>query len=424
MKFEIKHALKFIKHEEYNKAFKEAEEQLEVLKSGKGAGNDFLGWLELPNSMSLEDIKDLESTANKLRKLDAVVVIGIGGSYLGARAVISSLTPNFSKNKPEILFAGHNLNGNYHTELIEYLKDKDFGIIVISKSGTTTEPAIAFRLLYTEIKKRFAKDIVKERIVVITDANKGALRTLCNNEGFKNFIIPDNVGGRFSVLTPVGLLPIAVAGFDISKLINGASEAKDLCWNKSSENPALQYATIRNVLYSKNYKTELLVNYNQSLNYIAEWWKQLYGESEGKENKGIFPASASFTTDLHSLGQYIQQGERNIFETVLYVDDEQNAPIINLDKDNQDKLNYLAGKNMEFVNRKAFEGTLLAHTDGNVPNIIIEIEKINEKSIGFILYFFEIACAISGYMLGVNPFDQPGVEDYKRNMFRLLGKKV
>lgn len=423
MKIDLTNAIKFTGEKAYNKSFEYAKMHLESLNTGQGAGNDFLGWINLPQSLSEEDIDDINLTADSLRKLDAVVIIGIGGSYLGSKAVIESLSPSFDREKPEILFAGHNLNGTYHNELIEYLKDKEFGIIVISKSGTTTEPAIAFRLLYSEMKKRFDKETIRERIVAITDAEKGALRTLADKEGFKDFIIADNVGGRFSVLTPVGLLPIAVAGFDISSLLRGASIAQDICLEQSEQNPALQYAAIRNILYVTGHKTELMVNYNLKLNYIAEWWKQLYGESEGKEHKGIFPASVSFTTDLHSLGQYIQQGERTLFETVLYVNDNTDAPVIPEDQDNLDKLNYLSGKDMEFVNRKAFEGTLLAHTDGQVPNIIIELESIDEYSIGYLLYFFELACGISGYMLGVNPFDQPGVEDYKRNMFELLGKK-
>ncbi len=422
MKIDLKNAIQFTGDKAYKKSCDYAMMQLETLNSGKGAGNDFLGWINLPQSYTEDDIEEINLTAKSMQELDAVVVIGIGGSYLGSKAVIESLTSPFKKNKPEILFAGHNLNGSYHAELLNYLKDKEFGIVVISKSGTTTEPAIAFRLLYAEMKKRFDKETIRKRIIAITDAEKGALRILSDKENFKDFIIPDNIGGRFSVLTPVGLLPIAIAGFDIAEILRGASVAQDICLEMSPDNPAIKYAAIRNILYVTGHKTELLVNYNQQLNYIAEWWKQLYGESEGKENKGIFPASVSFTTDLHSLGQYIQQGERNLFETVIFVSDDSDAPNIPTDDENLDKLNYLAGKNMEFVNRKAFEGTLMAHTDGKVPNIIIEIDRIDEYTIGFLLYFFEIACGISGYMLGVNPFDQPGVEDYKRNMFKLLGK--
>ena len=422
MKIDITNALKFTGEKAYAKSFDYALMQMETLNSGTGAGKEFLGWINLPQSLSEEDIEEINITAEIFQKLDAVIIIGIGGSYLGAKAVIESLSGSFDREAPEIIFAGHNLSGEYHSELIEHLKNKEFGLVVISKSGTTTEPAIAFRLLYSEMKKRFDKETIRQRIVAITDAEKGALRTLADKEGFKDFIIPDNVGGRFSVLTPVGLLPIAIAGFDISELLRGASIAQDICLEKNSENLALKYAAIRNILYVAGYKSELMVNYNLKLNYIAEWWKQLYGESEGKENKGIFPASVSFTTDLHSLGQYIQQGERNLFETVIFVNDNTNAPVIPSDEDDLDKLNYLAGKDMEFVNRKAFEGTLQAHIDGKVPNILIELDSIDEYSIGFLLYFFEFACGISGYMLGVNPFDQPGVEDYKRNMFKLLGK--
>ncbi len=422
MKIDLSKAIKFTGERAYNKSCEYALMNLENLNSGKGAGNDFLGWINLPQSYLTEDIDDINNTAKDLQNLDAVVIIGIGGSYLGSKAIIEALESPFDKQKPEILYAGHNLNGSYHSELIDYLKDKEFGIIVISKSGTTTEPAIAFRLLYSEMKNRFDKETIRKRIITITDAENGALRQLSDKENFKDYIIPNNVGGRFSVLTPVGLLPIATAGFDIAEILRGASVAQDLCLEKSKDNPAIKYAAIRNILYVTGHKTELMVNYNQKLNFIAEWWKQLYGESEGKEHKGIFPASVSFTTDLHSLGQYIQEGERTLFETVLYVNDNTNAPVIPEDDENLDKLNYLSGKDMEFVNRKAFEGTLQAHTDGKVPNIVIEIDAIDEYTIGFMLYFFEIACGISGYMLDVNPFDQPGVEEYKRNMFKLLGK--
>ncbi len=422
MKLNIENAIKFTGQKSYSKSFDYALMQMETLNSGSGEGNEFLGWINLPQSYSIEDIAEINETAEAFQNLDAVVIIGIGGSYLGAKAVIEALSESFKKTSPEIIFAGHNLNGAYHAELIEYLKDKEFGIVIISKSGTTTEPAIAFRLLYSEMKKRFDKETIQKRIVAITDSDKGALRELADKEGFKDFVIPDNVGGRFSIFTPVGLLPVAIAGYDIEEILRGASIAQDLCLEKSPENPALKYAAMRNLLYAAGYKIELMVNYNLKLNYIAEWWKQLYGESEGKQHKGIFPASVSFTTDLHSMGQYIQQGERSLFETVIYVNDNSNAPIIPEEKENLDKLNYLAGKDMEYVNRKAFEGTLQAHVDGGVPNLLIELDTIDEYNIGFLFYFFEFACGISGYMLGVKPFDQPGVEDYKRNMFKLLGK--
>ncbi|HNQ69250.1 MAG TPA: glucose-6-phosphate isomerase [Bacteroidales bacterium] len=422
MKSDFSEAIKFTGENAFKRSCEYALKQLEILNTGKGKGNDFLGWINLPQSYDTEDITDIITISETFRNLDAVVIIGIGGSYLGAKAVIEALKPHFYKTEPEIIFAGHNLNGNYHSELIEYLHDKQFGIVVISKSGTTTEPAVAFRLLYNEMKKRFDKETIKKRIIAITDAEKGALRQLADKEGFTDFIIADNVGGRFSVLSPVGLIPIAVAGFDIDEFLRGASIAQDICLELSQENPAIKYAAIRNLLYASGHKVELMVNYNMRLNYFTEWWKQLYGESEGKENKGIFPASVSFTTDLHSLGQYIQQGERQIFETVIFVNDTSDAPIIPADEENLDKLNYIAGKDMEFVNRKAFEGTLMAHVDGQVPNILFEIDNLDEYNLGFMMYFFEIACGISGYMLGVNPFDQPGVEDYKKNMFKLLGK--
>ncbi len=422
MKSDYTNAIPFTGENAFNRSAEYAIKQLQTLNSGVGQGNDFLGWINLPQSFDEDEIADIIEVADSLRELDAVVIIGIGGSYLGAKAVIEALKPHFEKTEPEIIFAGHNLSGNYHAELIEYLKNKEFGLIVISKSGTTTEPAIAFRLLYNEMKKRFDKETIKKRIVAITDAEKGALRELVNKEGFTDFIIADNVGGRFSVLSPVGLLPISVAGFDIEEFIRGASIAQDICLEVSEENPAIKYAAMRNLLYASGHKIELMVNYNLRLNYFAEWWKQLYGESEGKENKGIFPASVSFTTDLHSLGQYIQQGERQIFETSILVSDNSDAPIIPEDAADLDKLNYIAGKDMEYVNRKAAEGTLMAHIEGKVPNIIFEIDSLDEYNLGFMMYFFEIACGISGYMLGVNPFDQPGVEDYKRNMFKLLGK--
>lgn len=422
MKSDYSKAIQFTGENAFNRSVDYALKQLEILNSGKGIGNDFLGWINLPQSYDEDEIADIIEVADSLRELDAVVIIGIGGSYLGAKAVIEALKPHFEKTDPEIIFAGHNLNGNYHAELIEYLKNKEFGLIVISKSGTTTEPAIAFRLLYNEMKQRFDKETIKKRIVAITDAEKGALRQLADKEGFTDFIIADNVGGRFSVLSPVGLLPISVAGFDIEEFLRGASIAQDICLEATNENPAVKYAAMRNLLYASGHKVELMVNYNLRLNYFAEWWKQLYGESEGKESKGIFPASVSFTTDLHSLGQYIQQGERQIFETGILVNDNSDAPIIPEDKEDLDKLNYIAGKDMEFVNRKAAEGTLMAHVDGKVPNILFEIDSLDEYNLGFMMYFFELACGISGYMLGVNPFDQPGVEDYKRNMFKLLGK--
>ena len=422
MKLNIENSLKFVNASEYTEMCKKALEKLNVLNSGTGEGNDFLGWIDLPNIYSEEDIDDICTIADRMRQLDCVVMIGIGGSYLGAKATVEALKPHFEKLDTEIIFAGHTLSGNYHAELIEYLKDKEFGVVVISKSGTTTEPAVAFRLLYAEMQKRFDKETIRDRVVVITDENKGALRTLCDKEGFDDFIIADNVGGRFSVLSPVGLLPIAIAGFDIEEMLRGASMAQDICLENNENNPAIQYAAIRNLLYNGGKKVELMVNYNPRLIYFSEWWKQLYGESEGKGNKGLFPASVSYTTDLHSLGQFVQQGDHVLFETVLWVNDDSDAPIVPHDDENLDKLNYLEGKNMEYINSKAAEGTMNAHVAGNVPNIRFEIDAVDEYNLGFMMYFFEIACGISAYLLGVNPFNQPGVEDYKKEMFRLLGK--
>ncbi len=413
----------FISQKLFDAKCNNALNKLEVLLNGKGKGNDFLGWIDLPEKMLENEYKKIISATESFKKLDAVVIIGTGGSYLGARAIIEALKPQFKKSKPKILFAGHNLSADYHTELIDYLKNKEFGIVVISKSGTTTEPAIAFRLLYDLMKKQFPKNIIQKRIIVITDAEKGALRQLVNTEKFESFIIDDDIGGRYSVLSAVGLLPIAVAGYDIKQLLIGALDSKKKCTENSPENPAVQYAAVRNYLYANGYKIEAMVNYDPRFYYLTEWWKQLFGESEGKELKGIFPVSVSFTTDLHSLGQYIQQGERILFETVLYVTKNHSKLTITDNETNFDNFNYLTGKDMEFVNRKAAEATMMAHVDGKVPNIWLEIPEINEYHIGYLIYFFQIACGTSAYMLGVNPFDQPGVEDYKKNMFRLLKGK-
>ena len=406
-----------------DKYYNIATEKIRELTDKTGKGNDFLGWIDLPINYNNSDLIDLVKTSVKMQKLDVVIVIGIGGSYLGAKAVIEALKPLFKKTKTELLFAGHTLSEDYYAELLEHIKDKTVGLVVISKSGTTTEPAVAFRVLLNELQKRFSKEELKDRIIAITDAKKTALKIIADNEGYKTYTIPDDVGGRFSVFSPVGLLPIAIAGFDISELLNGAVAAREMCLKKDDNNLAVCYAAYRNYLYSIGKKIELLVNFNPRLNFISEWWKQLYGESEGKENKGIFPASASFSTDLHSLGQYIQQGERHLFETVIFVENNSyNRVEIPKNNENLDELNYIADKNIEFVNTKAMEGTLMAHLNGGVPNIRISIEKIDEFNIGFLLYFFEFACGLSGYILNVNPFDQPGVEDYKKNMFKLLGK--
>ena len=403
----------------------------EALENGTGKGNDFLGWLHLPSSITKEHLADLKATAQVLREnCEAVVVAGIGGSYLGARAVIEAMSNSFlwlqekKAGQPTIIFAGHNIGEDYLYELTSFLKDKKFGVINISKSGTTTETALAFRLLKKQCEDQRGKEMAKKVIVAVTDAKKGAARVTADNEGYKSFIIPDNVGGRFSVLTPVGLLPIAVAGFDIEKLVAGAAAMEKACGKDVpfAENPAAIYAATRNELYKNGKKIEILVNFNPKLHYVSEWWKQLYGESEGKENKGIFPASVDFSTDLHSMGQWIQEGERTIYETVISVEKTQYSLQVPSDKANLDGLNFLAGKHVDEVNKMAELGTQLAHVDGGVPNMRIVIPALNEESLGGLLYFFEKACGISGYLLGVNPFNQPGVEAYKKNMFALLNK--
>ena len=398
-----------------------AEAAAETLEKGTGEGNDFLGWLHLPSSIGEAELADIEATAAQLRNTcEYVVTIGIGGSYLGAKAVIEALSSSFDAyqgGKCKVLFAGNNIGEDYIAELMDLLKGKKFGIVVISKSGTTTEPAIAFRLLKDMLEKQEGKQEAAKRIVAITDAKKGALRSLATQEGYKTYVIPDNVGGRFSVLTPVGLLPIAVAGFDIKALVAGAVEIE----NDNNEN-VFTYAQTRNALYQSGKKIEILVNFCPRLHYFAEWWKQLYGESEGKDHLGIFPASVDFTTDLHSMGQWIQDGERTIFETVLSVGDQSHSVVIPHDEANLDGLNFLAGKRVDEVNTMAELGTRLAHVDGGVPNLLITIPALSEKYLGQLIYFFEKACGVSGYMLGVNPFNQPGVEAYKKNMFALLNK--
>ncbi len=413
---------KFVQQSSLDKSYEVALKSLKVLLEGTGAGNDFLGWIDLPEVMLDKKYVEITEAADRFRKYEAVLIIGIGGSYLGAKALIEALRSPFKKHGPEILFAGQNLSADYHSELMEYLKEKDFGIIVISKSGTTTEPAIAFRIYYDLLRQKYNQKDIRQRVIAITDAKKGALREFVKKENIKSFDIDDNIGGRFSVLSPVGLLPVSIAGFDIKKLLEGAKDIKKEVTKVSKDNPAVKYAGTRILLYATGKKIELLVNYEPALNDIAEWWKQLFGESEGKNNKGIFPVSAAFTTDLHSLGQYIQQGERLLFETVLFIAQSKNKSEIPFFENDNDGLNYLAGKDMQFVNRKAAEGTLKAHIDGNVPNIWIEISEINEYNLGQLVYFFEISCGISAYIMDVNPFDQPGVEEYKKNMFKLLGK--
>ncbi len=393
--------------------------------------DDFVGWLDLPTNYDKKEFKRILSAAKRINKdSDILLVIGIGGSYLGARAVIEALSSSFynmqtlkQRKHTLVLFAGNNLSPNYINDLIEIIGDKDFSINVISKSGTTTEPAIAFRIFREILENKYGIDEARSRIYVTTDSEKGALKKLSEEEGYETFVIPDNVGGRFSVLTPVGLLPIAVAGIDIEKLMNGAKLAQDNYNDGELKyNECYQYAVIRNILYNQGKTIEVFANYEPKMHYMTEWLKQLFGESEGKEEEGIFPAGIDLTTDLHSMGQYMQQGLRNIFETVLCIESPKSNITINSDDDNLDGLNYLAGKNLDYVNKKAMEGTIEAHVSGGVPNIIIKIEKLDEENLGGLIYFFELACAMSGSILNVNPFNQPGVEEYKKNMFRLLEK--
>jgi len=411
----------------------ELQQQKDIVKSihktiheGTGAGSDFLGWLDLPVDYDKEEFSRILEASKRVKDhSDVFVVIGIGGSYLGARAAIEMLTSSFrnSDEYPEIVFVGNHLSSTYTQELVNYLDGKDFSVNVISKSGTTTEPAVAFRLFKQLLENKYGKDEAKKRIFATTDKAKGALKELATNEGYETFVVPDDIGGRYSVLTAVGLLPIAVAGIDIKAMMDGAAKAREeLSSENLEDNIAYQYATIRNVLYSKGYDTEMLINYDPSMQYFNEWWKQLFGESEGKDFKGIYPSSANYTTDLHSLGQYVQEGRRFLFETVVKVNTPKLDITIEEDSDNLDGLNYLAGKTIDEVNTKAFEGTLLARTDGGVPNIVVEIPRLDEETFGYLVYFFELACTMSGYQLGVNPFNQPGVEAYKQNMFALLGK--
>lgn len=402
----------------------------ELLHSGKGAGSDFLGWVNLPSSTTAAELEDIKNTAKTLAsKAEVVVIIGIGGSYLGAKAVLDTMNSSFDmmrkkRENPIVIFAGQNISEDYTHELLETLKEYSIAAVVISKSGTTTEPAIAFRIIKEQIEQRYGKAEAATRIVAVTDKSRGALRTLATQEGYKTFVIEDNVGGRFSVLTPVGLLPLAVAGVDVDAFVKGAVDMEKACLPEVcfDKNPAEQYAAARTALYRAGKKIEILASYEPKLQNIGEWWKQLYGESEGKEGKGIFPASVSLTADLHSMGQYIQDGERTLFETVISVKNPKYTFKVKEDDANLDGLNFLAGKRISEVNRMAQLGTMLAHVDGGVPNMEIEIEQIDAYNIGGLLYFFEKACGISGYALGVNPFDQPGVEAYKKNMFALLGK--
>ena len=403
----------------------------DVLVSKTGEGNDFLGWIDLPVDYDKAEFERVKAAAEKIKKeSEVLVVIGIGGSYLGARAAIDFLNHNFAnvvsrdiRKSPEIYFAGNNISGAYLNDLLDVIGDRDFSVNVISKSGTTTEPAIAFRVFKAKLEAKYGKEGAASRIYATTDKARGALKTMADTEGYETFVIPDDVGGRFSVLTPVGLLPIAVSGADIDALMKGAEDMRDICLNQDfDENPAMQYAAVRNLFLAKGKVFEILANYEPSLHFVSEWWQQLYGESEGKDQKGLFPTCYDLSTDLHSLGQFIQDGTRVMFETVLNVETPKSTVTIESDEQDLDGLNYLAGKNMDFVNKNAMMGTVLAHTDGGAPNLMITISAQDEYNLGQLFYFFEFGCGVSGYMLGVNPFNQPGVEDYKRNMFALLGK--
>ena len=430
IKLEINKSLGFISKDKLAAYEPKVRACMETLEKGTGLGNDFLGWLHLPSSITKEHLDDLKATAQVLREnCEVVVVAGIGGSYLGSRAVIEAMSNSFlwlqekKAGQPTIIFAGHNIGEDYLYELTSFLKDKKFGVINISKSGTTTETALAFRLLKKQCEDQRGKEMARKVIVAVTDAKKGAARVTADKEGYKSFIIPDNVGGRFSVLTPVGLLPIAVAGIDIDQLVEGARKMEEVCANQNMmENPAALYAATRNELYQNGKKIEILVNFQPKLHYFMEWWKQLYGESEGKDHKGIYPSSVDFSTDLHSMGQWIQEGERTIYETVISVETPNHELHVPSDEENLDGLNFLAGKRVDEVNKMAELGTQLAHVDGGVPNMRVSVPKLNEYYLGQLIYFFEKACGISGYLLEINPFNQPGVEAYKKNMFALLNK--
>lgn len=421
---------KFIDENELQSIKVEVEKAARVLEEKSGKGNDFLGWLDLPINYDKEEFTRIKKVAEKIKSdSEVLIVVGIGGSYLGARAVIEALSHSFynslsksNRKTPEIYFAGQNISGRYLKHLIEIIGDRDFSVNVISKSGTTTEPAIAFRVFKELLEKKYG-EAAKERIYATTDKVKGALKKLADEKGYEKFVIADNIGGRFSVLTAVGLLPIAVAGINIDEIIEGAKKAREDFKANFDVNDCYKYAAIRNILYRKGYLVELLANYDPRVHYISEWWKQLYGESEGKDKKGIFPASVDLTTDLHSMGQYIQDGQRNLMETIINIENTDEDLVIKEEKEDLDGLNYLAGENLSYINSKAFEGTLLAHIDGGVPCMVINIPEMNPFNMGYLIYFFEKACAVSGYILDVNPFDQPGVESYKKNMFALLGKK-
>lgn len=430
LSFDYKNALGFISEHEISYLEPQVLSAHNMVHERSGPGSDYLGWVELPNGYDREEFSRIQKAAEKIRQdSDVLIVVGIGGSYLGARAAIEALTHSFynmlpkeKRNGPEIYFAGNSISSTYLVELLELVEGREISVNVISKSGTTTEPAIAFRIIKDYMEKKYGKEGARGRIYATTDKAKGALKTLADSEGYEQFVIPDDVGGRFSVLTAVGLLPIAAAGVDIAGMMKGAQDAYADCKKPYSENDCYLYAAVRNALYRKGKTTEILVNYEPSLHFLTEWWKQLYGESEGKDNKGIFPAGVDFSTDLHSMGQYIQDGLRNIFETVLNVEKcKKNLDMIKTE-DDLDKLNYLVGREMDFVNKMAMKGTILAHVDGGVPNLVVSVPEMTAYWFGYLVYFFEKACGISGYLLGVNPFDQPGVEAYKKNMFALLGK--
>lgn len=431
IKITLDYTNSFISEDEIQNLQPYVKTSAELLEEGKGPGSDFLGWIELPSNFDKEEFKKIKLAAEKIqRDSDVLLVIGIGGSYLGTRACIDALSHSFYNNlskdqrkTPEIYYVGNNISSTYLTDLLDVIEGKDISINVISKSGTTTEPAIAFRILKEYMENKYGKELAKTRIYATTDKVKGALKQLSNDEGYETFVIPDDVGGRYSVLTAVGLLPLATAGIDINKLMEGAFSAMgEYSHSDLNMNICYKYAAIRNILYNKGKDIEILVNYEPKLQYLGEWWKQLYGESEGKDGKGIYPGSANFTTDLHSIGQIIQDGKRNLFETTINIGKSKHEVTLKANEEDLDGLNFLEGKTMDYINNKAFEGTLLAHVEGNVPNIVINVPELNEFYLGKLIYFFEKACAISGYLLGVNPFDQPGVEEYKKNMFQLLEK--
>ncbi|MET3506961.1 glucose-6-phosphate isomerase [Halalkalibacter oceani] len=431
LQFDYSKALSFFQQDEVTYMQNAVTAAHEALHQKSGAGHEYLGWVDLPSAYDREEFSRIQAAAEKIKSdSDVLLVIGIGGSYLGARAAIEALQHSFynllgkeERKAPQVFFVGHNMSSTYIKDLLTLLDGKDVSLNVISKSGTTTEPAIAFRIFRQYLEQKYGCEEARKRIYATTDRKKGALKTLADEEGYQTFVVPDDVGGRFSVLTAVGLLPIAAAGLDIEAMMNGARQAsEDLATPDLAKNQAYQYAAIRQIFYNKGKSIEVMVNYEPALHFVGEWWKQLYGESEGKDGKGLFPAAVDFSTDLHSMGQYIQDGRRNLFETVLHVGKVREELTIEEADSDLDGLNYLAGETIDFVNKKAFEGTMLAHTDGGVPNLIVHIPELNEFHFGYLVYFFEKACGISGYLLGVNPFDQPGVEAYKKNMFALLGK--